>query len=667
MHNVFIRAALAALVLSSFTTQAADESDPDQIVITATRYAQSVRKTPSNVIVITAEDIRNSPATNLPDMIKAAAGIDVRPLYGNMGIDATVDLRGFGDSAPSNTLILLDGQRLNPIDSGFVSWSTIAPGSIERIEIIPGAGTVLYGDQASGGVVNIITDKSGRPATSVTATLGSFGYRGVDAQGSGGTAQGYFNVATHYADSDGWRRNSRMNQQAVSGSTGLYLGGGKAFLDYALYKEAAGLPASLLSAAYRDDPTSTRTPSDSQHRDGYRLRPGFSFTPSPTVTVAAELSAARENFHGDNVSFSSASDRSRESWSVTPRLRWRHGLGRWSSETVMGMDYYDGRVTVQTHGAAFVSTQVQGGAQKSTAVYAQNSTELGANWILSAGARSQRVQQRAEQGAYVADFGFGPFETPALKGDAVRTRNAYDLGVIYKAARWRAYAKSGTTFRFANTDELFGFDPDTGNSLFAGDLRPQHGSAREIGADFEHGALRGKLALHRLNLSDEIGFDGGSFANVNFAPTRRSGLEAELAWRLDANFKARWSYASTDANFRGGAYAGKEIPLVARDRAAVHLTWMGGARGTYSLVAHHVGARRYSGDYANIRGELAGYATLDLQANWDRKPWTLSAKLINVLDKRYAPFGGYSTFRGDFFYFPADARSLFVSARYAFR
>ena len=664
-HNTVIAlAAGAALVVSPLVQLVHAE---DAVVVTATRFSQSVLKTPSNVIVITAEDIRNSPAMNLPDILKTTAGIDVRPLYGNMGIDATVDMRGFGDSASSNTLILLDGQRLNPIDSGFISWSTIAPGSIQRIEIIPGAGTVLYGDQASGGVINIITDKSGSPEASVTATVGSFGYRGVDAQGSGGGEQGYFNVSTHYADSDGWRHNSRMNQQAVSGSTGLYLPGGKAFLDYAIYKDASGLPGSLLSAAYRGDPTSSRTPSDSQNRNGYRLRPGFSYALSGAVTIEAELSAAHENYHSDNVSFASTYGRIRDTWSLTPKLRWRHGLGRLNSETVIGMDYYDGQVKAQTNGAAFLSTEAQGAAQKSTALYAQNATELGDHWMLNAGARSQRMDQRANQGAYVADFGFGPSTTPALNGDALRTRNAYDLGLIYKATGWRAYGKVGTTFRFANTDELFGFDPDTGNPVFAGDLRPQYGTVREIGANFEQGEVRGKVTLHQLTLTDEIGFDGATFANVNFAPTRRSGLETELDWRLAADLKARFSYAYTDASFRDGAYAGKGIPLVARDKAAARLTWQGGTIGAYSVVANYVGNRRYSGDFANVRGELAGYATMDLQGSWDLKPWTITAKLLNVFDRRYAPFGGYSTFRNDTFYYPADARSLFVSARYSFQ
>jgi iron complex outermembrane receptor protein len=77
-----------------------------------------------------------------------------------------------------------------------------------------------------------------------------------------------------------------------------------------------------------------------------------------------------------------------------------------------------------------------------------------------------------------------------------------------------------------------------------------------------------------------------------------------------------------------------------------------------------VGHRRYSGDFANVRGTLAGYTTVDLQGSWKLARWTLTAKLINALDRRYAPFAGYSTFVNDHYYYPADARSLFASVRY---
>jgi iron complex outermembrane recepter protein len=82
------------------------------------------------------------------------------------------------------------------------------------------------------------------------------------------------------------------------------------------------------------------------------------------------------------------------------------------------------------------------------------------------------------------------------------------------------------------------------------------------------------------------------------------------------------------------------------------------------VAATYVGDRRYSGDFANSLGTLAGYLTVDLQGRWTLARWTVTARLINALDRRYAPFAGFSTFVNDYFYFPADARSLFVSVRY---
>jgi iron complex outermembrane receptor protein len=657
----------AFLCAATPITFAASGDTFDEMVVTAKRFPENAMKPASNVVVITADDIRNSSATNLPDVLKTVAGIAVRPLYGNMGIDATVDMRGFGDTASSNTLILLDGQRLNPVDSGAISWSAIPLDHIRRIEIIPGAGAVFYGDQASGGVINIITGKSGHPGASVAVTLGSYGHRGFDAEGTGGGEQGYFNISVHYADANGWRQNSHMNQQAASGSAGLYSSAGRSFLDYAIYKDASGLPGSVFSAAFNSDPSSARMPEDTQKRDGYRLRPGIVHALSDALDLEAEFTVARENSHGDYVSFSSTSDRTRDTLSLTPRLRWRHDLGQHNSETITGMDFYDGRVNSQSDGAAYLSPAKQDASQKSSALYVQNSTDLDTNWSLRAGARTQRIDQHAGLSAYTMDFGFGPTTSPASSGDVVRSRNAYDLGLIYQAAGWRAYGKIGTTFRFANTDELFTMNPFTYNLMFSGDLRPQHGTVREAGASFERGEVRGKATLYRLDMSDEIGLDGVTFANINFAPTRRSGLETELGWSITAGLKARFSYTYTDASFRDGTYAGKELPLVSRNKAAAQLTWQDAAVGSCSVVANYVGDRRYSGDFANTLGTLPGYLTVDLQASRDIKSWAVTAKLLNAFNRRYASNGGYSTAWSDYYYYPADARSVFVSARYSFR
>ncbi|PWB43647.1 MAG: hypothetical protein C3F19_02705 [Rhodocyclales bacterium] len=654
MHFRHRAAALAIAALFHPSSHAA--ADEATVIVSATRFADADPRVPANISVITREDIRNTPAFDLPAVLRNHAGVDVRTLYGSLGVDAAVDLRGFGDTAASNTLILVDGQRLNPIDMGSISWSAVPLESVQRIEIIRGAGTILYGDRASGGVINIVTDKSGRPRAAVTVTAGSFGHRGVDAHGAAGNDRGYFNVFAHHAETDGWRRNSQQDQQALSGRAGVYVGAGEVFVDWAAYKDSSGLPGYLRRAAWRTDPRSSASPDDWQKRDGHRLRPGVKLPLTDALTLEAEVSSEREDQHASYVSFGSRSDRSKDMLSFTPRLRWRHGLGGLASETVLGLDHYDGDVD-----ARYTTAPRQTAAQTSTAAYFQNTTSLTEAWAVTLGGRSQRMDQSAHQDAYA------PWFSPAMDGSATRRRNAWDLGASYSGQGWRAYGKLGTTFRFANTDELFSFNPLTGNPAFAGDLRPQHGRIGEIGGSASLGPVQARAALYRMQLKDEIGYDGAAGANVNFDPTRRQGLEAELDWRIAESLKAKLAYAYTDAEFRSGPYEGKRVPLVPRDKLTLQLTWDAGRAGSYSAVANHVGSRRYSGDFSNLRGTLSGYTTLDLQAAWNLKPWTVTARLLNALDKRYAPYAGYSPWIADHYYYPADGRSFHLSARYDFK
>lgn len=671
-HPVMKPTRIASAVLFVVTQAvAAPDTVLEKVVVTATRFEEPAIKTASNVSIITADDIRNSPAASLPDLLKTIAGIDVRPQYGNTGLDATVDIRGFGPTASSNTLILLDGQRLNPVDSATVSWSTIPLSSIERIEILPGSGTVLFGDQASGGVINIVTDKSLGRRAMITATAGSSNTRGLDGSLSVRGDQSYVKLFAHDLHTDGWRRNNQTDQQSISGRVGLILEAGEVFADFGSYRDANGAPGNLWSASYLADPRQAKNPQDRIQRDGFRIRPGLAMTISPTVKFEMEIAATEDNASSDTIRATSSSfnHRGKSLNSLTPRLRWQHGLGQLESETVFGVDYYDAKVDAKTTGTHYLSANVQRISQQSKAIYAQNTTGLGNGWSANLGMRSQTVKQQARQFAYSDDFFGFPNNNPAVAGDSDRTQSAVELGLAYQTQAWRTYAKAGTTFRFPNADELFGFDPFTFVQFFAGNLRPQHGRINELGTRYAAGKLTARATLYRLNLSDEIGYDDGASLNVNFPKTRRQGIETEIGWKWSDTIQTKLTYAYLDATFSEGPYAGNQIPMTAKHALALQLGWTGGTMGNYSAVLKRTGDRRYGGDFTNSQGYLSGYTTLDLQAGWDLQPWQITAKLNNAFDRRYAAYGAYASWQfptPDFYYAPADGRSFTISARYAF-
>ena len=146
-----------------------------EVVVTATRDAEEVQKVPANVSVITEEQIKDSGATTVVEALEKLESIKFVD-YTGTGSKTSIDMRGFGGDSPyGKTLVMLDGRRLNRPDMSSVNWLQIPLNNIERIEVVHGAGSVLYGDSAIGGVINIITKKGeGKPKFNASIIAGSY-------------------------------------------------------------------------------------------------------------------------------------------------------------------------------------------------------------------------------------------------------------------------------------------------------------------------------------------------------------------------------------------------------------------------------------------------------------------------------------------------------------
>lgn len=155
MNASFKRSLLAVAVMSAATAAYAENKD-DTIVVTASGFAQEMRDAPASITVITKEQLQNKPAANLIDMVKDVEGVSV--IGGSLKPD--ISIRGLSGDY---TLIMVDGRRQNsresrPNGSGGYEAGFIPPvEAIERIEVIRGPMSSLYGSDAMGGVINIIT------------------------------------------------------------------------------------------------------------------------------------------------------------------------------------------------------------------------------------------------------------------------------------------------------------------------------------------------------------------------------------------------------------------------------------------------------------------------------------------------------------------------------
>lgn len=668
MRQTSLALALGVIFATSVHAETLPEFVGDTIVVTPTRFEESAPRTPGNLIVITQQDIERTPATSVPDLLAGTVGTTVTPLYGALGIDSSVSLRGTGSggTTTSNTLVLLNGQRLNPIDSGSIDWSLIPLTSIERIEVMPGSGTVLYGDRSTGGVINIITKKSA-DTRYVSAGVGSYGLRELSMQTGASSGPTDGSLYFQYGASDGWRTNSNQERYSLGGRVNFLNETGKrTFVDLAAFQENLGQPGSLWRAEYVADPTQSRHPHDSSDRKGFRIRPGFEIDLSPDLRLDADLVLSRDERSGysdPTNPVEQTRDLSRDFVSFSPKLRIRHWLGGLRNQATVGFDYYRG-TTDTLSSPTGRQAYTQAASQTSDAVYAQNVTDLNAHLALTLGVRSQRLEQSASQSAYTDPYG----SYAAMSGHSVDTREAYEAGLSYRAGDWKLYGRVGTTYRFPNTDELYGMDPQTGAPVFAFALRPQHGTAYEIGGTKTIGLGSLGFSVYQQDLKDEITSDPNG-GNMNIPRTRRLGTELSANLKLTEALRGNFGVTLEDADVRAGSYAGRDMPLVPKVQASAGLTWSRTVAAAYSARLNYVGNRRYGDDYANAAGYLAGYTKLDLMASWRIRDWTIDAKVLNATDKKYAAYAGYGWHSGpyDTFYYPADPRTFGVSARYDFR
>jgi len=674
-ETIMRQTSLALALATGFAIPAYAETLPEfvseTIVVTPTRFEEPTPATPGNLVVITRQDIERTPATSVPDLLAGIVGTTVIPLYGSLGINSAVSLRGAGSggTATSNTLVLLNGQRLNPIDSGSIDWSLIPLTSIERIEVMPGSGTVLYGDRSSGGVINIITKKTA-DTRYASVGVGSHGMRELSLQAGGATDSIDSSLYFQYGASDGWRTNSDQRRYALGGRINfLNEHDMHGFVDLAAFDEKLGFPGGLWRAEYLADPAQSRHPGDRSDRNGFRIRPGVMVNLSEDVALDADLVLSRDERSG----FSDATnpveqtrDLSRDFISFSPKLKIKHRLGGFSNHATVGYDYFRGTADSRTSPTGFQS-YTQNASQTSHALYAQNIMALTEHLAWTLGMRVQRQRQSAEQSAYTDRFNT---PQPAVSGHSVDTREAYETGMTYRTGDWKLYGRLGTSFRFPNTDELYGLDPLTWAPVFAIGLKPQHGIVYEVGATKKMTRGSVSLSVYQQNLKDEITSDPNG-GNMNVGKTRRLGSELSAKLNITDTLHGNVGVTLEDAQIRAGAYAGREMPMVPGVQASAGLSWDASPDAVYAARLNHVGKRRYGDDYGNDAGYLSGYTTLDLIASWRIRDWKIDAKILNAADKRYAAYAGYGfnsgTFANDTFYYPADGRTFGVAARYDFR
>ncbi len=635
---------------------------------------------PAQVTVITAQDIQKSGAKTVQEALQWATGIVMYDQVGN-AFQQAIDLRGFNGQPVPSTTVFVDGMRMNEPDFNAINFDLIPFDTIERIEILPGA-SAIYGKNALGGVINVITKRGTRQAQ-VTQEMayGSFGRQRHVTTASGPIGQ--FDYYANYGkeSENGYRKSSGADISRFFGKIGYRptaesdLTLSYTFVDDRLY-QAGSLP---ISAAHQD-PTRNWTPGDffAHETNVVRLNGrhtlpfGFVFTANAFYRQATEDSEIfGQPFDSYSTSTNSISrllvkTRSRgEASQLTQDTKFASHrntlvIGQEFTRTDMGNRYRTpGATSGNPQWGTYTSApsgRTQSIDQDTLGLYVQDTLNLASTIIVTSGVRYDHDQMNQQYDG-----------SAALSGIRRYNRLTPRVGVVYLVTPSSSlYVNYGEAFRVPSYNELWALGGASNPNL-----RAVHSKNYEVGAKSKIGDWgEGTVALFRSLVTDEVLQVCGltcvnqypNTVNANIPKSRRDGVETTVKARYGSLADVTVNYTYTRATIESDlglvpfyydadnntAYKetikkGSTFSQVPKHRLGVTGNYHPADGWTLSMQSLYVGTQFHLNDDANVQARLPGYFVLNARLAYER-PVTgghLSGfvSLNNLLDHRYSTSG----------------------------
>jgi iron complex outermembrane receptor protein len=671
------------------STEAAPTPGPN---LSPTSGATAVRQfngiVGASTSVITAEDIARSPAQTVQEIIAQTPGVQLTSLFGGVnGVNTNVDIRGFGAFATSNTLLLINGRRVNDVDQQGVNFSTIPRDSIERIEIIRGnSGAVLYGDNAVGGVINVVLKNGvGGPPVAMRAEagVGSFNQRLANtsvATNSGPWSTSFYGNAIK---SDGYRVNNALDQRNGVGNLNYTTPDLTAFLTLSGDDQKLGFPGgrtvdpSIGLNQLATDRRGTNTPFDYGNQQGANATAGF----TKTLWNGAELivdggvrdKKQQSGFFGTlpTIPFNYV-DTHLQTWSITPRLNIKNAMFGLPSAVLTGIDYYDATYhSERPQAKGTPPIHVYDLSQRTLAGYWQQTLGLLPTTDFSYGARVQNTTLSARDTLNNPPNCALFFTCSAqnLPLDSSEAQYALHIGIEHRLNDvFSVFGRAARAFRTPNVDERLSSGPafDPFFNALPGNFTLKTQTSHDIEAGFriKAGMFEMQSSIYNMDLENEIHFIPALFFNVNLDPTRRYGSETSASLRVSDSVLLRGGFAYTRAVFREGAFAGNDVPLVSNYTASAGVSWNIWQRYLVADATVRGWSERFmDNDQANTQRRIPASATVDFKLSGEYQHFFWSLSVNNILNALYYDYAVASSFTdGRFSAYPLPGRTYMVKA-----
>ena len=582
------------------------------VVVTANRLQEPLDRISSSVTVVTSDEMEAQQARTVDEALRNLPGLDI-VRSGSLGQVSSVFSRG---ASSANTLFMIDGVQVNSPMTGGFNFGNLTTDNIEKIEVVRGSQSTLYGSDAIGGVINIITKKGGgKPRVILRSEAGRYSTLRESAQIAGSRRKVNYALSLSRVDTKGAFENDDYENSTLVGrvTSSISENLGLALVTRVVDAEG-GVPGqrriSFDPNARIDDRLATVALQVDQHTRGrwhHRLL----------------ISNVREDITFDDPADPSESGPSTGDFSshietaittvdlqhdfyllpsnvVTAGVEWQQLRGQYIDTGPFGDTDFNKNTT-------------------SRALYIQNYFQRGHRFSFTSGVR---IDDHSSLGT----------------STNFRVTSAY----IFEATDWGATKLKGswgTGFRAPSINELF--FPGYGNP----DLEPEKSKSFEVG--LEQKLLEGRIVLaatsFRTDLENLIGFDPNTYTAGNISEAGSKGIELTAALRLDMRLTTTGSYTFLDTEDKE---TGNPLLRRPKRRGGININYRPFARLNLNTDITLVG-ERWDDDFdfspeGRREGFYPGYRKIDAALLWDAaKHIRLTGRVENLLDEKYDEAAGY--------------------------
>jgi iron complex outermembrane receptor protein len=640
-------------------------SEPTQelppLVVTALRGSVLPEHFSGNATVIDEAAVVKAGVRSLGELLAIQGGLRVSSTAGDTA-RGTLHLRGFGDNSASRVLVMVDGRPLNRPDMSGIALQEIPLARVARVEILRGSQTARFGDQAVGGVVNIVTKQAtDQPHTAWEFAAGSAQYLLARVNHSQAIRGQSLTLDAEQNQTDGWRENSMSDVTSVATSwagrvsRNCELSGSLAWVD-----QSARFPGPLSLAQYEADPRQSIY-ADTPFADQYSTS-----QTGVRAVVAGKLELGGMGTLEFPVAFQtrdlawnfgpgSHTDNALDTVAINPVLRqsgteWSLEEGGVFRQDAMDITQFREMARVRPSSYSDLDRTVLGG-------YLAGEWEPWTDWHLSGAVR----METSTLDATTRNVRFPRNRNLNYARGNDETNTAYQFGIRWEPqldlAAWFRY---DNLFRLPTTDEIASYQGFPMAQPFNDQLHAETGHNLELGAEWTPRPWHLKANAFLQYLNGEIAYDYVQNLNVNLADTRRVGGEVELAYQA-ASWTASIRYAGIDATYDDGPYQGRQICLVPNHQLSSILELRPHQAVAVQLEHQFQSAAFEGNDFANTQPQLPAFSVVNLMLRYEpTKKLSCYLRVNNLLAEHYA------TVKYSGLWYPAAGRQLQCGMRYEF-